>query len=140
LPITNPQQVVAIPTQVAPTPRMGRLVVFEGGAANRRIVGPRRVTTLTFAPTGGIATAFTDRMLAELERFGPFFSLELATQEPAADALAKTRAEVVLKDLQERGLAGADVTAVSRPLTAADRTLLPRTISSVNDIIFVQRG
>jgi len=141
LPINNPQQVVAIAsTQANTPPRVGRIFVWEGSPTNRTIAGPRRVTTVNFAPDGNISTPITDEMAVELQRLGPFLAVELATQEAAPDALAKTRTEVVLKDLQTRGLVSASVPASARAVSEADRQLLPGTASTANDIIFLRRG
>ncbi len=141
LPINNPQQVVGIPSaQVAAEARTGRIFVWEGSPTNRTLSGPRRITTVSFAPNGSLTTSLTDEMLVELQRLAPFFAMEFATQEAAPDLLAKTRAEAALKDLQSRNVTAANVTLAVRALTDADRQLLPSTISAVNDIILLRRG
>lgn len=141
LPVNNPQQVVGIPTtQVVVEPRTGRVFVLEGSAASLAVAGPRRVTTLNFAPGGSVSASFTDEMLVELQRMAPYAAMEFATQEAVPDQLAKARAEAALKDLQSRNLTAPNVTMAIRALNDADRRLLPGTISSANDFILLRRG
>ncbi|MBE0659927.1 MAG: hypothetical protein IH602_19695 [Bryobacteraceae bacterium] len=141
LPVNNPQQVVGKPTsQVVTEPRTGRIFVLEGSGADTAVLGPRRVTTVNFAPDGSVSTSFTDEMLVEIQRMAPYAAMELATQEAAPDPLAKTRAEAALKDLQSRNLTAPNVSLAIRALNDADRRLLPGTISSANDIVLLRRG
>lgn len=141
LPVNNPQQVVGIPTaHIAAEARTGRIFVLEGSAANTAVLGPRRVTTVSFAPDGSVSARLTDEMLVELQRMAPYAAMEFATQEAAPDALAKARAEAALKDLQSRNLTAPNVSLAVRSLNDEDRRLLPGTISSANDVILLRRG